>query len=186
MPTALKLRQWESPLMDYAIDYAMRNELNRQIVILRLLENIESGSGHFSLSRAKQAVKKLAKEVGFSTLIQELEHGDYVTRQQAAELIGWMKCEKAIEPLVNALLIGPPCDRFTIVRVLRSHYANQLAAFIKRRLPQHEQRIAAIINAFCLSQGEVSDVRDAHMGCNMNVIPIHHDDCHHLQCMSRQ
>lgn len=144
MPTALKLRQWETPLMEYAIQCAMWSSENRQVVVQRLLENIESGSGHFSINRAKQAIKQVAKQVGFARLSEELASDDPTTRHQAAELLGWLKSDKAIEPLFNALMLGPSDDRAVLRDVLKAHYSRQLDWFIKRKLPEHQQSIPDI------------------------------------------
>ncbi len=48
MPTAMKLKAWEVPLLQYALEYSAKSPENRRIVTRRLVENLETGTGFFS------------------------------------------------------------------------------------------------------------------------------------------
>lgn len=145
MPTAMKLKSWEVPLLQYALDYSSKSPLNRRIVVRKLVENLEIGSGFFSINRAKQGLKVISKKTGLPTLEWELENGEDDARRAAAHLLGWMKHEKALMPLLKAFCVGPRSDRRVIGRVLKMHYSHLLPYFASRHFPEFEATVKALL-----------------------------------------
>jgi|AGTN01.1.fsa_nt_gi hypothetical protein len=139
MPTASKLKAWEVPMLQYALEFASRSAENRWIVTRLLVENLDIGSGFFSINRAKQGLKVVAKNAGFESLTGELESEHLDGRRTAAHLLGWMKREKALLPLVRAYCVGARSDRRMIARIIRTHYGHIL--------PQYKQRCEAEFGA---------------------------------------
>lgn len=132
MPTASKLKAWEVPMLQYALEYASRSAENRWIVTRLLVENLEIGSGFFSINRAKQGLKVVAKNAGFESLTGELESEHMDGRRSAAHLLGWMKREKALVPLIRAYCLGARSDRRTVARIIRMHYLHILPQYKRR------------------------------------------------------
>lgn len=135
MPTASKLKAWEVPMLQYALEFASRRAENRWIVTRILVENLDVGSGFFSINRAKQGLKVIAKNAGFDILSGELESEHSDGRRAAAHLLGWMKRDKALVALIRAYCVGARSDRRTIGRIIRAHYLHIL--------PLHKQRCEA-------------------------------------------
>lgn len=132
MPTASKLKAWEVPMLQYALEYANRSAENRRIVTRLLVENLDVGSGFFSINRAKQGLKVIAKNAGFESLTGELESEHIDGRRTAAHLLGWMKREKALVPLIRAYCLGARSDRRTVARIIRTHYLHILPLYKQR------------------------------------------------------
>jgi hypothetical protein len=145
MPTAMKLKSWEVPLLQYALEYSSKSPLNRRIVVRKLVENLEIGSGFFSINRAKQGLKVISKKTGLQTLEWELENGEDDARRTAAHLLGWMKHEKALMPLLRAFCVGPRSDRRVVGRVLKQHYSHLLPYFASRHFPEFEATVKALL-----------------------------------------
>lgn len=145
MPTAMKLKSWEVPLLQYALDYSSKSPLNRRIVVRKLVENLEIGSGFFSINRAKQGLKVISKKTGLPTLEWELENGEDDARRAAAHLLGWMKNEKALMPLLKAFCVGPRSDRRVVGRVLKMHYSHLLPYSASRHFPEFEATVKTLL-----------------------------------------
>ncbi len=134
--TASRLRVWEEPLVNYIVDYASKNRTNRFIAVRALLDNIATGCGHLSVNRAKQAIKAIAKNSGHERLARELQHPSANVREQAAELLGWLKVPRAIEPLIRAYSIATGRERTVLNTVLERHYAPQVVWYVRSRVPE--------------------------------------------------
>lgn len=133
--TASRLRVWEEPLVTYIVSYAALNRTNRFIAVRALLDNIATGSGHLSVNRAKQSIKAIAKNSGLDRLERELQHPSHNVREQAAELLGWLKVPRAIEPLVKAYAVSTGRERLILSAVLERHYAPQIGWYVRARIP---------------------------------------------------
>ncbi len=147
MPTAMKLKAWEVPLLQYALEYSAKSPGNRRIVTRRLVENLETGTGFFSVNRAKQGLKVIAKKTGLSTLEDELESGEDDVRRTAAHLLGWLKHEKAVLPLLKAFCQGARSDRRIIGRVLKHHYSHLAPFYAHRYLPEFQEPINILMES---------------------------------------
>ena len=146
MPTAMKLKAWEVPLLQYALEYSARSPENRRIVVRRLVENLETGTGFFSINRTKQGLKVIAKKTGLSTLESEIESERDDVRRTAAHLLGWMKHEKAVLPLLKAYCQGARSDRRIVGRVLKAHYSHLAPFYAHRFMPEFHAAVVALIN----------------------------------------
>ncbi len=147
MPTAMKLKAWEVPLLQYALEYSAKSPENRRIVVRRLVENLESGTGFFSINRSKQGLKVIAKKTGLSTLESEIESDKDDVRRTAAHLLGWMKHEKAVLPLLRAYCQGARSDRRVVGRVLKAHYSHLAPFYAHRFMPESHSAILSLINS---------------------------------------
>lgn len=147
MPTAMKLKAWEVPLLQYALEYSAKSPENRRIVTRRLVENLETGTGFFSINRAKQGLKVIAKKTGISTLEVELESDKDEARRAAAHLLGWLKHEKAVLPLLKAFCQGARSDRRIIGRVLKLHYSHLAPFYADRFMPEFHASIVALMSS---------------------------------------
>lgn len=147
MPTAMKLKAWEVPLLQYALEYSAKSPENRRIVTRRLVENLETGTGFFSINRAKQGLKVIAKKTGLSTLEAELESDKDDVRRAAAHLLGWLKHEKAVLPLLKAFCQGARSDRRIIGRVLKLHYSHLAPFYAHRFLPEFHTSLLALVES---------------------------------------
>lgn len=147
MPTAMKLKAWEVPLLQYALEYSAKSPENRRIVVRRLVENLETGTGFFSINRSKQGLKVIAKKTGLSTLESEIESDKDDVRRTAAHLLGWMKHEKAVLPLLRAYCQGARSDRRIVGRVLKLHYSHLAPFYAHRFMPESHESIVALINS---------------------------------------
>lgn len=134
--TASRLRVWEEPLVAYVVEYASKNRTNRFIAVRALLDNIATGCGHLSVNRAKQSIKAIAKASGLERLARELQHPSANVREQAAELLGWLKIPRAIEPLVRAYAVATGRERTVLNAVLDRHYAAQVIWYVRSRVPE--------------------------------------------------
>lgn len=147
MPTAMKLKAWEVPLLQYAIEYSSKSPENRRIVTKHLVENLDTGSGFFSINRAKQGLKVIAKRAGLSTLESELISDNDDTRRAAAHLLGWTKHEKAVLPLLKAFCQGARSDRRIIGRILRHHYSHLAPFYAHRYLPEFHALVKSLMES---------------------------------------
>lgn len=136
LSTASRLRTWEEPLVVYVVEYASKNRTNRFIAVRALLDNIATGCGHLSVNRAKQSIKAIAKASGPERLARELQHPSPNVREQAAELLGWLKIPRAIEPLVRAYAVASGKERLVLNAVLEKHYAAQVIWYVRSRVPE--------------------------------------------------
>lgn len=147
MPTAMKLKSWEVPLLQYALEYSAKSPENRRIVVRRLVENLETGTGFFSINRSKQGLKVIAKKTGLSTLENEIQSDRDDVRRTAAHLLGWMKHEKAVLPLLRAYCQGARSDRRVVGRILKAHYSHLAPFYAHRFMPESHATIQSLINS---------------------------------------
>lgn len=121
MPYALKQRQIELPMLEYSVSLALSTPKWRQIVVRALLENIEKGPGHFSVHRAKDALKQIAAAIGTQNLSLMLHSQDALESEQAAHLLGWLKNLRAAQQLFAASRAGHG-NLAVVNRVIEQHY----------------------------------------------------------------
>lgn len=145
MPTAMKLKSWEVPLLQYALEFSAKSPDNRRVVVRRLVENLETGSGFFSVNRSKQGLKVIAKKTGLATLEAELQSDKDAARRAAAHLLGWSKHEKAVLPLLRAFCQGARSDRRFIGRVLKHHYSHLAPFYAHRHMPEFKDLVSSLI-----------------------------------------
>lgn len=147
MPTAMKLKAWEVPLLQYALEFSAKSPDNRRIVTRRLVENLETGSGFFSVNRSKQGLKVIAKKTGLSTLEFELQSDKDDVRRTAAHLLGWSKHEKAVMPLLRAFCQGARSDRRFVGRVLKHHYSHLAPFYAHRFMPEFHDLVKNLMES---------------------------------------
>lgn len=157
MPTAMKLKAWEVPLLQYALEYSAKSPENRRIVVRRLVENLETGTGFFSINRSKQGLKVIAKKTGLSTLEDELQSDKDEVRRTAAHLLGWMKHEKSVLPLLRAYCQGARSDRRIVGRVLKLHYSHLAPFYAHRYMPEFHSTLVALIESEKQSEESQTD-----------------------------
>lgn len=61
MPVSLKQRYAELRMIDITVAVFARNPHSCAVILTRLTENIAHGPGHFSVHRAKQALRRIAQ-----------------------------------------------------------------------------------------------------------------------------
>ncbi|RTL45445.1 MAG: hypothetical protein EKK48_03125 [Candidatus Melainabacteria bacterium] len=122
MPFALKQRQIELPMLEYSVALARSSPKWRQVIVKSLIENIEQGPGHFSVHRAKDALKQIALAIGIPNLSSMLKSQDLTESEQAAELLGWLKNSRAAQPLLMSLKSDHPL-RQRIGDIVGQHYS---------------------------------------------------------------
>lgn len=127
MPFALKQRQIELPMLKYSVSLAMSSPRWRQVVVRTLLDNIQKGPGHLSVHRAKDGLKQIAAAIGVSNLATMLNSQDKLEADQAAQLLGWLKNARAVQPLLRALEDGHQSSN-VISEVLEQHYSSHIAS----------------------------------------------------------
>ncbi len=133
MPTAMKIKTCEIPVLKLFLEFGLRSPEWRALVVRMLCDNVESGTGHLTVNRAKQVLKELAKKAGARVLATELEAPTIERRMAAVLLLGWLKHERAIEPLVDAYDKVTSSEKRLIVKTLEDHYLPKLAYHLKWR-----------------------------------------------------
>lgn len=123
LPFALKQRRIEQPMLDYSVEKALSAATWRRIIVQSLIENVEKGPGHFSIHRAKDALKKIAASMGMSKLASQLNSTNPVDVEHAAHLLGWLKNPRAAMPLLAACEKRHPQTK-EILAVLTTHYVD--------------------------------------------------------------
>lgn len=122
---ALKQRQIEARLVEYAVSFSGMSISHRQAVVHKMTENVGLGPGHLSVNRAKQTLKLIAASTGLKSLLFELKSEDTSFCWQAVQLLGWIKDSKAIDPLLDAYVAGDDSIKSAIAATLRRHYSGQ-------------------------------------------------------------
>jgi hypothetical protein len=133
MATAQKLKTCETPVLELFLEFGRLPQLMPFVVRL-LADNVDSGSGHLSVNRAKQALKELAKSIGFAALVGELASLDSERRSAAIYMLGWLKQERAIEPLVCHFAAADCAEKELVSAVLETHYSSRLAYYLRWRI----------------------------------------------------
>jgi len=133
MPTALKIKTCEIPVLKLFLEFGLRSPDWRALVVRMLCDNVETGTGHLTVNRAKQVLKELAKKAGAKVLAMELASETSERRMAAVILLGWLKHERAIEPLVTAYDTVGNLEKRLILETLETHYLPKLAYHLKWR-----------------------------------------------------
>jgi len=133
MPTALKIKTCEIPVLKLFLEFGLRSPDWRALVVRMLCDNVETGTGHLTVNRAKQVLKELAKKAGAKVLAMELKAETIDRRMAAVLLLGWLKHERAIEPLVTAYDTAGNDEKALILETLETHYLPKLAYHLKWR-----------------------------------------------------
>lgn len=133
MPTALKIKTCEIPLLKLFLEFGLRSPEWRALVVRMLCDNVDTGTGHLTVNRAKQVLKELAKKAGARVLATELYAPTLERRMAAVLLLGWLKHERAIEPLVDAYDKLGKSEQGLILKTLEAHYLSKLAYHLKWR-----------------------------------------------------
>ena len=133
MPTALKIKTCEIPVLKLFLEFGLRSPDWRALVVRMLSDNVETGTGHLTVNRAKQVLKELAKKAGAKVLANELAAETSERRMAAVTLLGWLKHERAIEPLVTAYDTAGSAEKRLILETLETHYLPKLAYHLKWR-----------------------------------------------------
>ncbi len=173
MPTAAKLKTCETPILNLALEFAAKSPEWRALIVQMMIENVATGSGHLSINRAKQVLKEIAKRAPFKNLISELKveaappspdslssspDSFLSTSSRAASspliaskrslaaiyLLGWLKHEKAIEPLVEAFEAANNEQQAAIVEMLQEHYSHKLPFYLKWRCANRQSPTPAL------------------------------------------
>jgi hypothetical protein len=184
MPTAAKLKTCETPILNLVLEFAAKSPDWRALIVQMMIENVATGSGHLSINRAKQVLKEIAKRAPFQNLVSELkvEAGPpstdsfsptpsralSSTSSRAASsplvasnrslaaiyLLGWLKHEKAIEPLVEAFEAATVEQQAAIVEMLKEHYSHKLPFYLKWRCANRQSPTPALKMLMYLLQFE--------------------------------
>ncbi|MBU6451759.1 MAG: hypothetical protein KGS72_08285 [Cyanobacteria bacterium REEB67] len=133
MPTALKIKSCEIPLLKLFLEFGSHSPQWRALIVSMLADNVETGSGHLTVNRAKQALKELAKRAGAKMLADELRAESNERRLAAITMLGWLKHERAIEPLVAAYDQAGDREKEEIRNTLETHYRPKLAYHFRWR-----------------------------------------------------
>lgn len=132
MATAKKIKTCETPVLELFLEFGGMPQLMPFVVRL-LTDNVDSGSGHLSVNRAKQALKEIARSLGFAALVGELASLDTERRSAAIHLLGWLKQERAIEPLVCHFAAADCAEKKLVSSVLETHYISRLSYYLRWR-----------------------------------------------------
>lgn len=166
MPTAAKLKTCETPILNLALEFAAKSPEWRALIVQMMIENVATGSGHLSINRAKQVLKEIAKRAPFKNLVSELKveatppspdsFSSTSSRAPSSPLIaskrslaaiyllGWLKHEKAIEPLVEAFEAANNEQQAAIVEMLQEHYSHKLPFYLKWRCANRQSPTPAL------------------------------------------
>ncbi len=155
MPTASKLKTCETPILNLALEFAGKSAEWRAIIVQMMADNVSTGSGHLSVNRAKQVLKDIAKRTNFVNLVGELKQECSSRRMAAIYLLGWLKHEKAIEPLIEAFERATTAEQAAIVEMLSGHYMHKLPFHLKWRCANRHSPTPALINLMQLLAIEV-------------------------------
>jgi hypothetical protein len=132
MATAQKIKTCETPVLELFLEFGRLPQWMPFVVRL-LADNEATGSGHLSVNRAKQALKELAKSIGFVVLVRELASAVSERRTAAIHLLGWLKQERAIEPLVYHFAAADCSEKELVSSVLETHYISRLSYYLRWR-----------------------------------------------------
>jgi hypothetical protein len=166
MPTAAKLKTCETPILNITLEFAAKSPEWRALIVQMMIENVATGSGHLSVNRAKQVLKEIAKRAPFKNLVSELKveaaspspnsFSPTPSRAPSSPLIasnrslaaiyllGWLKHEKAIEPLVEAFEAATVEQQAAIVETLKEHYSHKLPFYLKWRCANRQSPTPAL------------------------------------------
>ncbi len=174
MPTAAKLKTCETPILNLVLEFAAKSPEWRALIVQMMIENVATGSGHLSINRAKQVLKEIAKRAPFKNLVSELKveaappSSDSFSSTPSSALsstssrapssplmaskrslaaiylLGWLKHEKAIEPLVEAFEAANEEQQAAIVEMLQEHYSHKLPFYLKWRCANRQSPTPAL------------------------------------------
>lgn len=144
MPTAAKLKTCETPILNLALEFAGKSPEWRALIVQMMVENVSTGSGHLSINRAKQVLKEIAKRAPFNNLTDELKQAGHLRRMAAIYLLGWLKHEKAIKPLVDAFEVANEKQQCAILEMLEEHYSHKLPFYLKWRCANRQSPTPAL------------------------------------------
>ncbi|MFA6208672.1 MAG: hypothetical protein WCT03_18115 [Candidatus Obscuribacterales bacterium] len=144
MPTAAKLKTCETPILNLSLEFAGKSPEWRALIVHMMVENVSTGSGHLSINRAKQVLKDIAKRTPFISLVSELKLATGSRRMAAIYLLGWLKHEKAIEPLVEAYEVADEQQQSAIVEMLEEHYSHKMPFYLKWRCTNRQSPTPAL------------------------------------------
>lgn len=130
LPTALKLRYTEEPVLGLAVELAAGPVEVRAAVVLMLFENIAGGCGHLSINRAKQALKQIARMDSAEALGEELANDSAVRRKAALVLLGWRKQERALAQILDYFEVLSRDEQALASAILTEHYKTKLAFYL--------------------------------------------------------
>jgi len=150
MPTAMKVKICQLPVFNLLLDFAQLSPQWRALIVRILYENVEGGSGHLTVNRAKQLLKELAKRAGLASLSADLSTANKERRQAAIILLGWLKSEKAIAPLIEGYHHLAEDEKDLVLGSLEKHYRAKLPYHLKWQM--HDKcapslQICALIKA---------------------------------------
>ena len=154
MPTAAKLKTCETPILNLALEFAAKSPEWRALIVQMMIENVGTGSGHLSINRAKQVLKEIAKRAPFNNLLSEIKISASKRSLAAIHLLGWLKHEKAIEPLVEAFEAANNEQQTAIVEMLKEHYSHKLPFYLKWRCANRQSPTPALTKLMRLLQFE--------------------------------
>ncbi|CAN5424156.1 hypothetical protein BH11CYA1_BH11CYA1_09400 [soil metagenome] len=144
MPTAAKLKTCETPILNLSLEFASKSPEWRALIVQMMIDNVSSGSGHLSINRAKQVLKEIAKRAPFASLVEEIKLPGGARRMAAIHLLGWLKHEKAIEPLVEAYELTNGPHQTAIIEMLNEHYTHKLPFYLKWRCANRKSPTPAL------------------------------------------
>ena len=144
MPTAAKLKACETPILNLSLEFAAKSPDWRALIVQMMIDNVSTGSGHLSVNRAKQVLKDIAKRTPFVSLTEEIKLPAGARRMAAIYLLGWLKHEKAIEPLVEAYEVTNGPHQTAIVEMLNDHYSHKLPFYLKWRCAKRQSPTPAL------------------------------------------
>jgi len=144
MPTASKLKACETPILNLCLEFAARSADWRALIVKMMADNVTTGSGHLSVNRAKQVLKEIAKRTNFANLTGELKQECQSRRTAAIYLLGWLKHEKALEPLIEAYERATRAEQAVIIEMLEEHYMHKLPFHMKWRCANRNNPSAAL------------------------------------------
>lgn len=145
MPTALKLKACETPMLALALQYSARSPQWQALIVRMMHDNVETGTGHLSVNRAKQAIKDIARQAGYKQIKADLTDRDPAVRQAAIIMLGWLKNEKCVTPLLDAYESLPPAEKQMVIAQLQEHYMHKLPFYLKWRVNKIEPELMALI-----------------------------------------
>ena len=145
MPTALKLKACETPMLALALEYSARSPQWQALIVRMMHDNVETGTGHLSVNRAKQAIKDIAKQAGYKQIKADLTDHDPSVRKAAIIMLGWLKNEKCVTPLLDAYDSLPEDEKQLVIAQLQEHYMHKLPFYLKWRVNKIQPELLALI-----------------------------------------
>lgn len=99
--TQVKLAMRETRMLDFVLNLAAESDEMRTLVVRMMMKNERTRTGHFTVNRARQALRLVARMAGVRRLIQQLDSADPELVEQAVYLMGRVNNQAVVPHLLR-------------------------------------------------------------------------------------